>query len=273
MNTLLDRLHSLFTAAPAEPEIEPLTKPALHQMRKDVCVGLVEGLQPLLAAIGFGRFSNGTAWRRGERWVDVIQIQFIRSPQTSAHSPSLHLGRYFDFVPPRDPGNPVRWHRGQREPMPEQCHIRKSLYKPVRDKKSPPATWPIGPAGEGLEQCIAQALLLAQSHIVPWCLWLDDTEAALQLVLNGISDMEGESDDPLMCGTWNHQTYFGRHVLGGMLALERQRWSLADKLLGPVIRQGGTIARHGRLFPMDPKVLAELSAAREHALKQMQQKQ
>src|SRR3954465_5995223 len=108
MNTLLDRLQSLFTGAPPEPVIEELPKPELHQMRKDVCAGLVEGLQPLLQPIGFGRFSNGTAWRRSERWVDVVQIQFIRSPQTSAHSPSLHMGRYFVFVPPRDPGNPVR---------------------------------------------------------------------------------------------------------------------------------------------------------------------
>lgn len=271
MNTLLDRLQSLFTGAPAEPEIEELPRPELHQMRKDVCAGLVEGLQPLLQPVGFGRFSNGTAWRRSERWVDVVQIQFIRSPQTSAHSPSLHMGRYYVFVPPRDPGNPVRWHRGQREPMPEQCHIRKSLYKPVRDKKSPPHIWPIGPAGEGLEQCIAQSLSLANSHMVPWCQWLDETDAALQLVLNGVSDMEGQSDDPLLCGTWNHQTYFGQHVLGGMLALERERWALADRLLAPVINQGGTIGKRGRLFPLDPKALAELGAAREHALKQMQQ--
>ncbi|SHH63265.1 hypothetical protein [Massilia sp. CF038] len=270
MNTLLDRLQSLFAGAPAEPEIAALTKPELHQMRKEVVAGLVEGLQPLLQAEGFGRFSNGTAWRRNERWVDVVQIQFIRSALTSAHSPSLHVGRYFNFIPLRDPGNPLRWHKGQREPMPEQCHIRKTIYKPVRDKKSPPQTWLIGPTGEGLEQCIAQALILAQSHILPWCLWLDDLDAALQLVLNRVADMEGVSEDPLMCGTWNHHTHFGKHVVGGMLALELGRWELAAKLLAPVLSTGGTLGKGDRLFPLDPKSLTELAAARDHALKQIQ---
>jgi len=260
-NNIVGRLQALISGAPAEPAIVLEDGPELRQLRKEVVRGLVEVMHPILHAERFGRFVNGTAWRHSESWVDVVQIQFIRTEHTSPHSPSLHLGRYFNFVPQRDAHNPVKFSLDKYFPQPEQCHIRKTVYKPARDRKNPSSIWGIGPNGEGLEQCLAQAQAVTQSDIVPWCQWLDDPVEALELVLRGVSDAEGRSTDSLLCGTWNHETHFGQHVLAGMLAFRLKRWQVAAQQLMPVIAYGGTLGRNQRMVPLPAPTMADLKEA------------
>lgn len=260
-NGLVGRLQALIGATPPEPLVAPDDGPELRQLRKEVVKGLVEVMHPALHAERFGRFVNGTAWRHSEHWVDVVQIQFIRTEYASAHSPSLHVGRYYNFMPMRDASSPVKFSMGKYFPQPEQCHIRKTVYKPARDRKNPSSIWGIGPSGEGLEQCLAQAQALVQSDIVPWCHWLDDPETALELVLRGVSDADGRSTDPLLCGTWNYESHYGQHVLAGMLAFHLGRWQLAAQQLMPIIAYGGTVGRNQRLVPLPPPTMAEIADA------------
>jgi hypothetical protein len=266
----VERLQALISGAPDAPAAEvQLDGPGLRKMRKDVCAGLMEGLQPVLQAEGFSRFVNGTAWRDGAQWVDVIQIQFIRSQLTTPHSPSLHVGRLFTFMPEREPASPVRTSKGRSRPMPEQCHLRKSIFKPLRDRKPPDNTWPIGPGGEGLEQCIAQALALTQTQIVPWCRWLDDLNEVFELVRNGDSDRDGMSSDPLLCGM-HPQSQVGQSLLSAMLAVQLQRWGLADQMLSNILSEGGMRSKEGRLVMLPAQTRGALLAAHQHALAQLQ---
>jgi hypothetical protein len=267
---IVERLQALLGGAPDAPVAEvPQDGPALRKLRKDVCAGLMEGMQPLLQAEGFSRFVNGTAWRDRERWVDVVQIQFIRNSLTTPHSPSLHVGRLFTFMPERLPDDPVRSSKGRYRPMPEQCHIRKTIFKPLRDRHPPDNIWPIGAEGEGLELCIAQAVALTQSQIVPWCLWLDDLTNAFALVHGGDADRDGISGDPLLCGV-HPQSSVSHAVLSAMIAVQLKRWAVADKLLTRILSEGGIRSKDGRLVTLPPQTRGALLAAHQIALAQLQ---
>lgn len=259
-NGFVSRLQALFTGAVSDAAREPDPE-ELRQLRKEVVKGLIEVLHPVLNAAGFGGFANGTSWRHSTHWTDVIQIQFIRTEHTTPYSPSLHVGRFYHYMPQRGAQEPVVRRNDKYYPAPELCHIRKAVFKTVRDRKAPVSIWPIGPKGEGLEQCLAQALAMVKSHVLPWCRSLDNPVTALELVLRGISDAEGNSEDPLLCGCYGYESQFGQQVLGGMMAFQLGRWQLAAQLLQPVVTQGGTLGRGQRLVPLPPISLDQIGSA------------
>jgi hypothetical protein len=260
LTTLFDPLLSRTPPAPAGPATVG---------RKEVRSRLGGALEAMLVAAGFSPFKCGVAWRHGPDWVDVVQIQFMPTHHTSPHSPALEAGRFLNVIPQCYPEQPLRFEDGRFWPTPEQCHIRKVVIKPVQQAKTPANIWAIGPDGEGLEACLAQAVQVTQQELLPWFHWLDDWETLLALLLGGKSDVEGKSGDPRMRGTWNYADYFGKHVLGGTVALRLERWALALELLEPVLRQGGAQGRNGQVFPLTPATMAVIEEACAQARRQL----
>ncbi|MBJ7313194.1 hypothetical protein ACFOLJ_24770 [Rugamonas sp. CCM 8940] len=252
------------------PAKQPEPAPALK--RGDVRKPVLQVLEAPLLAHGFARFKGAAAWRHGERWVDVVEVQFIKTHGASPHSPSLHVGRYFNFVPEDAIGGPVPQAQGRNLPPPELCHFRKTVYRPGVPAGTPLGNiWQIGAAGEGMADCLQDIASVAEGSILPWFDWLDDLDQVLRLLLSGASDIEGRSDDPLMRGTWNHSSSFGRHVLTGLVACQLGQWSLALERLEPVRALGGIPLKNNQVLPLPAASLGRIRDACEQARRAMRE--
>jgi hypothetical protein len=253
------------------PAKRPEPTPTLK--RGDVRKRVLQVLEAPLQARGFARFKGATAWRHSERWVDVVEVQFIKTHGSSAHSPSLHVGRFFNFVPEDAISGPVPQSQGRNWPTPELCHFRKTVYKPGVPAGAPLGNiWNIGPAGEGLAECLQDIAAVAEGSILPWFDWLDDLNQVLRLLLSGESDIEGRSAEPLMRGTWNYSSSFGRHVLTGLVACQLGQWPLALERLEPVLALGGIPVKNNQVLPLPAASLAQIRAACEQARQAMHQR-
>ncbi len=244
-------------AAPSQPREPPLRRSA-------VCKRLVAALQPLLMEHGFSRFDGRCAWRHGEPWTDVLEIQFFPPPVGMAFTPSLKAGRYLNAVPDYTLAGVVKQSEGRFYPIPELCHFRKEVFVPgVRGTRA----WLIGADGEGLEACVAQAATAVRTVVLPWLAWLDDLQTVAALLQSGQVDVEGRSTDQLLRGCWGYANYFSQHVVAGFVALQLGRPEQAAALLAPVLEYGGVLGRGRQVFPLAPASLQAIAAARDAALR------
>ncbi|MDO9192406.1 MAG: DUF4304 domain-containing protein [Undibacterium sp.] len=235
--TLIKYLKSLWFSTPPPKE-------GKHISTKLVRKRLVDSMTPILKAAGFEAFVHGRAYRYHEKWVDVVEIQFIRTYTTTSHSPSLHIGRYFTFVPEDAISGPVKKKHNRIVPSESECHFRKMVYKTLKQRETKiPNIWFIGTDGKYLEECINEVTHITETQIIPWFNWLDDLDVVMQLLRFGEADMEGKDKNPIKRGTWNFTNYFSGHVIAGLLACELKQWDLAIELLTPVLESGGLMSR------------------------------
>lgn len=254
-NNIFDKLTNIWSQ---KPPIVPGKNISAAEVRKL----LVAEIGPVLESIGFGRFDRNRAWKHCEKWVDVVEIQFIRTYTTTANSPSVHVGRYFYFVPDDNLTGPVKIKNGVCWPTVEYCHFRKTIYKSIKQSQTKePNIWFIGQYGEYLDECIQDALYLTKTQIIPWFNWLDDLRVVLNLLLTGDADMEGKAKDPVKRGSWNYTNYFSRHVVAGLVAVELKQWTLATECLAPVLEHGGVVGRNGQIFPLPQQSIERIQAA------------
>jgi hypothetical protein len=212
--------------------------------------------KPLQAA-GFGHFSAGRALRRAEHWTDVVQIRFIRPAHLPGNSPSLHLGRYLNFVPQNEISGPVPMKNGRPDPSEAFCHLRKSLYKRTRQRQTPSVNvWYIGSDPAELAACAAEWVAAVDDEILPWFAQFDRWDDLLELLLHREPDIEHISSDRVFSGTWNFGNYFSRHVVAGLVALRAGRNDVAIGHLEKVLHDGGVVGKDGRVFPLPPDTIA-----------------
>lgn len=255
-------INSAFSARPDSSGL-PVSASAVRRR-------LIEVLGPTLAKNGFGRFSRGQAWRYNEKWVDVLEINFFRSPGVTGHSPSLNIGRYFLFVPEDAISGPVKIDNGQAKPTPDICHFRRTIFKTLRQRETKINNiWFIGPRGEYLDDCIADVRASTETQIIPWFRWLDDMPAVFELLRFGQGDIEGKDPDPVRRGTWNFTNFFSRHVVAGLVAAELYQWRLVVELLAPVMEARGVIAKNGQIFPLPEKTMNALGITYADALRRI----
>ncbi len=254
-NNILNKLTNIWSQ---KPLIVPGKKISAAEVRKR----LVAEIEPVLESTGFSRFDRNRAWRHSQNWVDVVEIQFIRTYTTTTHSPSIHIGRYFSFVPDDNLTGPVKIKNGIYWPAVEYCHFRKTIYKSMKQYQTKePNIWFVGQHGEYLDECIQDVAHLTNTQVVPWFYWLDDLNVVLQLLLAGDADMEGKAKDPVKRGSWNYTNYFSRHVVAGFVAVELKQWQLARNCLAPVLEHNGVVGRNGRIFPLPQQSIEKIQAA------------
>jgi hypothetical protein len=175
-------------------------------------------------------------------------FMFLRTHWTTTQSPSIDLGRYFTFCPPPPLIGKVTQDNGGLAPDVTQCHVRKMMFRRSKDKVHPvPNIWHIDRTGHQLQACLDEVVQLAREVILPWFAWLDDLDMLLGLIAEGKQDIEGKSRDPMLRGTWEHTTPFGK------------------ELLGPVVASGGVRLKKGKVSTMDAAALAVVRAAYERA--------
>jgi hypothetical protein len=246
-----------FFSKRAEPE--PIGRPAVQ---KTLCDALAKPLQ----AAGFGRFSGGRVLRRAEHWIDVVQIRFIRPAHLPGNSPSLHLGRYLNFVPEDAISGPVTVRAGLLDPSVEMCHLRKSLYKRERQRQTPSANvWYIGNDSAELLACAAEWTTAVDDEILLWFEQFDSWDRLLEILLNIEPDIEHTSSDRVFRGTWNFGNYFSCHVVAGLVALQAGRSDVAIQRLEKVLHDGGIVGKDGRVFTLPVATVARIRQALEEA--------
>lgn len=237
--------------------------------RMEVRRAIVDAMEPLLRVQGFDRFVGGRSLRFREKWSDVIEVQFIKTVGMPANSPSVHVGRYFHFVPEDAISGPTPEKDGRPCPTVERCHIRKTVFKAARQKGiASPNVWFIGGRAAHLDACVLELRVATQQEILPWFDKLDQWDFLLDLLVSGRPDIEGNLMDRVMRGTWNFGSYFSRHVVAGFVALEAGRWSTAASLLRTVLRDGGVVGKGGRVFPLPvasvDRIREAVEVARRH---------
>lgn len=238
-----------------------------HISTKVVRKSLVDSMTPILNAAGFEPFVHGRAYRYHDKWVDVVEIQFIKTYTTTSHSPSLHIGRYFTFVPEDAISGPVKKKQNRIVPSEAECHFRKMIYKGLKQRETKiPNIWFVGADGRYLDECINDVTHITNTQIIPWFNWLDDLNVVMQLLRFGEADMEGKDHTPMKRGTWNFTNYFSRHVIAGLLASELKQWELAIELLDPILESKGVTAKRGLLINKLPEeVMAQIQIEYDNA--------
>lgn len=230
---------------------------------------LVAEIEPVLIANGFERFKRNRALRHREKYVDVLEIQFIRTYTTSRHSPAIQVGRFFTFVPEGVTKSPVKQEDGRFNPDPELCHFRKTIFKSRKQKETKiPNIWYVGPHGEYLDECVKDVRSATISQIIPWFNWLDDWNEVMRLLLHGKEDIEGKERDPVKRGTFGFTHFFSRHVVAGLVACELSQWKLAVERLAPVIDSGGVVGRNRQVFPLPAESMRVIQEAYARALRE-----
>lgn len=230
--------------------------------RPSVQKTLIDALDSPLTAAGFGGFRAGRALRRAEYWTDVVQIRFVRPAHLPGNSPSLHLGRFLNFVPEGAISGPVATRDGRPDPQEDQCHLRKTLYKRTRQKESPSANvWYIGGDASQLAACATEWVTAIEDEILPWFALFDCWDALLDLLLEREPDIEHRSTDRVFCGTWGFGGPFSRNVVAGLVALKAGRPEIAVPRLEKVLTDGGIVGRDGRVFPLPKATVACISEA------------
>lgn len=230
---------------------------------------LVQEISPMLKERGFCGFKGNRIWRHGEKWVDVVDIQFIKPSGIHIGSPSLHIGRYFTFIPRDAISGAVKIAKGQVWPTPELCHFRKTIFKSLKQPKAKELNiWFVGSQGEFLEQCVNDIKHLTETQIIPWFDWLDDLDLVFRLLKDGKADMEGKDPDPVKRGTWNFTNFFSRHVIAGLVAFELQQWKSVMEQLAPVIEHGGIVGKNGQVFPLPQESMQRIETAYAYAARE-----
>lgn len=233
---------------------------------------LQKSLEPALVSAGFSPLRKRRWRREAAKWVDVVQLRFFRAEsgkdygEITRQSLTLCLGRYFKFAPGGavyDP--PVSW----ADVDEAQCHLRKSVYpsRSIWSKKS--NVWHVGEHGENLSACSAEMASALSNEVLPWFSWLQDLDAVLKLLTDGQEDMEGRSKDTLLRGTWGFEGFFGRHVVAGLVAFERQHWSIVVEQLKPVLTAGGVVGRGGLVLPLEQHKMDIVRAAHDDAVRRL----
>jgi hypothetical protein len=262
--SLPDRIVDLLARRWLRPPEDDTSVPPIG--RKQVRGRLIEALEPILTAQGFERFDGGVARRYRDGWLDVVEITFLTTNRTTPQSPSIDLGRYFTFCPPPPGVADVALDKKPPAPHVTECHTRKTIYRPTRQKGNPiPNIWYVDRTGRQLQACVDDIVRLAHEVILPWFDWLDDLNRLLGLIRDRKQDIEGKSHDPMLRGTWGHTGPFGQQVLAGLLAARISRWALCVELLEPVVRRGGVRLKNDKTGPLDAKALEAVRSAWEHA--------
>jgi hypothetical protein len=236
---------------------------------------VVEAIGPILERGGFAHFDGNKAWRHCDKWVDVVEVNFIRAQYrkawtTTPQSPSLAAGRYLTFVPEDALTGPVKINDGRAWPSEPMCHFRKIIYKSFKQRETKePNIWFVGIHGEYLDECLSDMRHLTETQIIPWFNRLDDLDVVLQLLLSGSADMEGKDPDPVWRGSWNFTNFFSRHVVAGLVAFELEQWGLTAERLAPVIERGGVVGRKGQIFPLPRQSMEPIEAAYATASQEM----
>lgn len=227
---------------------------------------LVGAIEPILCLQHFERFVGGRSLRVSEKWTDIVEIQFIKAVGLPANSPSMHIGRYLHFVPEDAISGPVPEKNGRAYLTVERCHLRKTIFKSVRQRETKsPNVWFVGDRADYLNECASQLRLATQEEVIPWFSKFDQLEMLLELFMSGQPDIEGLLTDRLMRGTWNFGNYFSRHVVGGFVALESGHYAVAASLLGRVLCDGGVVGKGGKISPLPTATVESIRRAVELA--------
>lgn len=236
--------------------------------RMEVRRAITNTIGPMLRGQGFESFVGGRSLRYSEQWTDVVEVQFIRATGLPGNSPSIHIGRYFNFVPEDALSGPTPQKDGRESPTIERCHLRKTVFKVTRQKETAsPNVWFIGSRADYLDACVAELKVATEQEVIPWFRKLDEWDVLLDLFLSGQPDIEGKLADHVMRGTWNFGNYFSRHVVAGFIALEAGRWAIAASLLNTVLRDGGVVGKDSRVFPLPSATVDRVREALESALR------
>jgi Domain of unknown function (DUF4304) len=226
----------------------------------DVRSTLVEVLEPVLRSHGFEKFKKGRALRYREKWIDVIEIQFLRSYTIPTNSPSVHLGRYLSFVPEDAISGPVAIKNGKPVPETPLCHFRRTVYRTSVQKGNRELNmWAIGGDDNNLAACAVDVLHATHAVILPWFEMLGDMSQMFSLIQSGEADVEGKDKNPVRRGTWNFVNYFSRQVVTGLIAFELGDWKLAMSLLEKVLAAGGVVGKNGKVFPLPDASIKKIS--------------
>jgi len=262
--SLSNRIVDLLARLRPRPTEEDTSVPPVG--RKQVRKRLVEALEPVLMAQGFERFDGCVSHRYRDDWVDVVEIMFLSANQTTTQSPSISLGRYFTFCPAPLGMGDVTFAKGRLAPHETECHVRKSIYRSVRQPGNPvPNIWNIDRAGHQLQACVDDVVRQGHDVMLPWFDWLDDLNMLLRLVRDRKHDIEGKSRDPLLRGMWGYTSPFGQEVLAGLLAARLSNWALCAELLEPVVARGGVRLKNDVVGALDARSLEIVRTALERA--------
>lgn len=235
--------------------------------RMDVRRAITQAIGPMLRDQGFESFVGGRSLRYCEQWTDVVEVQFIKATGIPGNSPSLHIGRYLNFVPEDALSGPAPYKDGRESPTVERCHLRKTVFKVTQQRETAsPNVWFIGGRTDYLDACLAELMVATEQEILPWFIKLNGWDVLLDLFVSGQPDIEGKLADRVMRGTWNFDNYFSRHVVAGFVALKAGHWAIATSLLNTVLCDGGVVGKDGRVFPLPSATVDRIREALESAL-------
>lgn len=263
--TLLELLRIALRKVGREPASNNMSHMPVRQVRQQI----IQAIGPRLEKEGFASFKRNRAWRPAERWIDVVQINFVRANYgkaytTTRESPSLAIGRYFKFCPPADLGLDAFGDSQSLRPDEAECHFRKIVYPSssrTAGSSGPDNIWHVDSHGESLQEALSDIALVTNTQIVPWFDWLNDLKIVLALIENQKADVEGKGQEPLERGTWGFGGPFGRQVLAGLVAFELKNWDLCVERLGPVVQHRGVEVAGKKSYPLSPQAVAMVDAA------------
>lgn len=191
-------------------------------------------IRPMLQEAGFSQFSTRTAWRYGDKKIDVLNFQSFNSYLANSvgcttYSFCLRLGCSFEAIPR---GERIKQREGYLRPEEYECHFRSTLLKTIRQSNLKRRDiWYVDPSGENVGEVIDDARKAIQEHGMPWFRRFSHLQEVLRTLLE-----DSESNE----GTWGFGTKQSpdRHFKTGFVALSLGKTALAVEHIQKALDSG-----------------------------------
>jgi uncharacterized protein DUF4304 len=191
-------------------------------------------IRPMLQVAGFTQFSPRTAWRYGDKKIDVVNFQSFNSYLANSvgcttYSFCARLGCSFEAIPR---GERIKQKEGYLRPEEYECHFRSTLLKTIRQSNLKRRDiWYVDPSGENLGEVIEDAKKAILEKGIPWFHRFDDPQEILRTLLK---------DSPSNEGTHGFGTKQSpdRHFKTGFVALSLGKMPLAIEHLQKALGSG-----------------------------------
>ena len=131
-------------------------------------------VRPALQAVGFGLFTDRTAWRVWDEGIDVVNVQSFNRYLAdglgcTTFSFGLNLGVHFSYIPPLAPTD--RWTRRDHLILPQEyvCPLRRALHKTLVQPAFPRSDiWFVETDGSNLAAAVEDARQALLRDGLPW---------------------------------------------------------------------------------------------------------